>query len=100
MSISFLQSCVHVDISEGKLEDKKDEGNITGNNKVEDNKVEDNTIEDKKTEDNNVENSPSTADSNASVKTGDTTDVRLWLLLLVSTLTVMTGLMVEIKGEK
>ena len=68
-----------------KPEDKKDEGNIE---------------KDKKTEDNNVENSLSAADSNASVKTGDTTDVRLWLLLLVSTLTVMTGLMVEIKGEK
>lgn len=64
-------------------------------NKLEDNKVEDNTIDDKKAEDNNVENSRSDVDSNASLKTGDTTDIRLWLILLMSSLTIMTGLTVK-----
>ena len=64
-------------------------------NKLEDNKVEDNTIDDKKAEDNNVENSRSDVDSNASLKTGDTTDIRLWLILLMSALTIMTGLTVK-----
>ena len=67
------------------------------NNKLEDNKVEDNTINDKKAEDNNVENSRSDVDSNASLKTGDTTDIRLWLILLMSALTIMTGLTVKSK---
>lgn len=66
-------------------------------NKLEDNKVEDNTIDDKKAEDNNVENSKSDVDSNASLKTGDTTDIRLWLILLMSALTIMTGLTVKSK---
>lgn len=66
-------------------------------NKLEDNKVEDNTIDDKKAEDNNVENSRSDVDSNASLKTGDTTDIRLWLILLMSALTIMTGLTVKSK---
>lgn len=66
-------------------------------NKLEDNKVEDNTINDKKAEDNNVENSRSDVDSNASLKTGDTTDIRLWLILLMSALTIMTGLTVKSK---
>uniref|UniRef100_UPI003FEF9DB8 hypothetical protein n=1 Tax=[Lactobacillus] rogosae TaxID=706562 RepID=UPI003FEF9DB8 len=66
-------------------------------NKLEDNKVEDNTIDDKKAEDNNVENSRSDVDSNASLKTGDTTDIRLWLILLMSALTIMTGLIVKSK---
>mgnify|MGYP004625315041 CR=1 FL=1 len=66
-------------------------------NKLEDNKVEDNTIDDKKAEDNNVENSRSDVDSNASLKTGDTTDIRLWLILLMSSLTIMTGLTVKSK---
>lgn len=66
-------------------------------NKLEDNKVEDNTIDDKNAEDNNVENSRSDVDSNASLKTGDTTDIRLWLILLMSALTIMTGLTVKSK---
>lgn len=66
-------------------------------NKLEDNEVEDNTIDDKKAEDNNVENSRSDVDSNASLKTGDTTDIRLWLILLMSALTIMTGLTVKSK---
>lgn len=66
-------------------------------NKLEDNKVEDNTIDDKKAEDNNVENSRSDVDSNASLKTGDTTDIRLWLILLMSALTIMIGLTVKSK---
>ena len=66
-------------------------------NKLEDNKVEGNTIDDKKAEDNNVENSRSDVDSNASLKTGDTTDIRLWLILLMSALTIMTGLTVKSK---
>lgn len=66
-------------------------------NKLEDNKVEDNTIDDKKAEDNNVENSRSDVDSNASLKTGDTTDIRLWLILLMSALTIMTGLTAKSK---
>lgn len=73
-------------------------GSITEeDNKLEDNKVEDNTIDDKNAEDNNVENSRSDVDSNASLKTGDTTDIRLWLILLMSALTIMTGLTVKSK---
>lgn len=74
-----------------------EEDNKLEDNKVEDNKVEDNTIDDKKAEDNNVENSKSDVDSNASLKTGDTTDIRLWLILLMSALTIMTGLTVKSK---
>lgn len=74
-----------------------EEDNKLEDNKVEDNKVEDNTIDDKKAEDNNVENSRSDVDSNASLKTGDTTDIRLWLILLMSALTIMTGLTVKSK---
>lgn len=55
------------------------------------------TEEDNKVEDNNVENSRSDVDSNASLKTGDTTDIRLWLILLMSALTIMTGLTVKSK---
>lgn len=74
-----------------------EEDNKLEDNKLEDNKVEDNTIDDKKAEDNNVENSRSDVDSNASLKTGDTTDIRLWLILLMSALTIMTGLTVKSK---
>lgn len=70
---------------------------VAGSTTEEDNKVEDNTIDDKKAEDNNVENSRSDVDSNASLKTGDTTDIRLWLILLMSALTIMTGLTVKSK---
>lgn len=85
--------------NEGNIEeDKKDEGNITGDEKKEDNKVKDNTIEDKKAEDNNIENSQSDVDGNASSDTGDITDVRLWLILLMSALILMTGL--TVKGKR
>lgn len=70
---------------------------VAGSTTEEDNKLEDNTIDDKKAEDNNVENSKSDVDSNASLKTGDTTDIRLWLILLMSALTIMTGLTVKSK---
>lgn len=70
---------------------------VAGSTTEEDNKLEDNTIDDKKAEDNNVENSRSDVDSNASLKTGDTTDIRLWLILLMSALTIMTGLTVKSK---
>lgn len=70
---------------------------VAGSTTEEDNKLEDNTIDDKKAEDNNVENSRSDVDSNASLKTGDTTDIRLWLILLMSALTIMTGLTAKSK---
>jgi hypothetical protein len=70
---------------------------VAGSTTEEDNKLEDNTIDDKKAEDNNVENSKSDVDSNASLKTGDTTYIRLWLILLMSALTIMTGLTVKSK---